>query len=130
MNLVWFVLFFNSISTPYGLFNTENRFICNFFSVITIFSTFYCIIFFKNHIFTIQIFTQLFGFKYSYLILIIYTYIFPFNNNNNSLRDYMVSSMPIHRWKPNRYYYSESEWTWEWWQWKSTPHSPELDPYH
>ena len=31
-----------------------------------------------------------------------------------------------HRYDPIRCYHSELEWTWEQWQWRGTPHSPNL----
>ena len=46
---------------------------------------------------------------WSYLIQIIFTQIYL-----------------TYRYNPNRYYYFESEWTWEEWQWRGTPHCPNL----
>ena len=48
------------------------------------------------------ILTELYGFEYIYRILIVFKQLYL-----------------THRWDPNRYHHSGSEWNWEWWQWKS-----------
>ena len=39
----------------------------------------------------------------------------------------MIKSFYLsHRWDPNRYYHSRTEWTWEQWQGRGIPHSTEV----
>ena len=90
---------FNDISTPYGLFNAEIRFICKcFIIIITIFNIpLQSFFFLSTIIFYLclnYLFILLYGIKHSYPIQI----------------NFKIST---HRWDPNKYYHTRSGWTWE-----------------
>ena len=57
--------------------------------------------------------------------IILFQAIFSSINHSLNIKQFYLT----HRWDPIRCYHSSSEWTRELWQWSSTLHSPNLQPY-